>query len=75
MQINIHEAKTHFSNLIERAMESEEIVIARNGHPLLKFTPCVPLPKKRLKGLSAAGGSISSDFDAPLTDNVLREFE
>ena len=39
MQINIHEAKTHFSRPIEKALADEEVVIARNGIPILTLKP------------------------------------
>jgi prevent-host-death family protein len=42
--VNMHEAKTSLSRLVERALAGEEIVIARNGEPLVKL---VPVPKER----------------------------
>ena len=40
MQVNIHEAKTHLSRLIQRAEAGEEIVIAKAGKPLVRLAPC-----------------------------------
>ena len=37
--INIHEAKTHFAKLLERALGGEEIVVAKHGKPLVRLTP------------------------------------
>jgi prevent-host-death family protein len=42
--VNMHQAKTSLSRLVERALAGEEIVIARNGEPLVKL---VPVPKER----------------------------
>lgn len=39
MKINIHAAKTHFSQLVERALKGEEVIIARHGKPLLRLVP------------------------------------
>ncbi len=37
--INIHEAKTHFANLLQRALEGEDIVVAKHGKPLVRLVP------------------------------------
>jgi prevent-host-death family protein len=39
MQINIHEAKTQFSQLVEKALQGEEVVISKHGKPLLRLVP------------------------------------
>ena len=39
---NVHEAKTHFSRLLDRVLEGEEIVITRNGHPVAQLMPARP---------------------------------
>jgi len=55
MQVNIHEAKTHLSRLLERAAAGEEIIIAKAGKPLARLTPVKDLrtPRKfgSMKGL------------------------
>ncbi|NCN04929.1 MAG: type II toxin-antitoxin system Phd/YefM family antitoxin [Spirochaetales bacterium] len=75
MQVNIHEAKTNFSVLIKRALAGEQVVIARNGVPLLTLVPVKEKTKPRTPGLSLGKGIIHEDFDAPLPDDVVREFE
>lgn len=75
MQVNMHEAKTHFSQLVERALAGEEVIIARNGQALLTLKPIKPSPKTRTPGLSAGMGRMADDFDAELAPDVLREFE
>jgi prevent-host-death family protein len=74
--VNIHEAKTHLSRLVEQAAAGDEIVIAKAGRPLARlvaFRPAVEEPRKlgRLKGQIA----IPDDFDAPLPEELLRSFE
>ncbi len=44
--VNIHEAKTHFSKLVEAAERGEEIIIARRGKPVLKLVPVEQPPRK-----------------------------
>ncbi len=64
-QVNIYEAKTTLSRLIEQALAGEEVVIARAGKPLVRL---VPVEKPRLKPRQPGGatGWIADDFDAPL---------
>ena len=70
---NIHEAKTHFSRLVERAAAGEEILIARNGRAVAKLAPIEAAPRKpgRLKGRLR----VRRDFDAPLPPSVAGAFE
>lgn len=67
---NVHEAKTHLSELLERAQAGEEIVIAKANKPIAKLVALTPpRPKKRIAGLNAGEIShIADDFDAPLPD-------
>ena len=75
MQVNMHEAKTHFSRLVERALAGEEVVIARDGVPLITLEPLRPFGQPRTPGLSRGKGRIAEDFDAPLDEQTLQEFE
>lgn len=74
-QINIHEAKTHFSKLIQRVLCGEEIVIARSGQPVARLCP-VDLKKRRPREPGSAKGlvKIHDDFDAPLPDTISSAF-
>lgn len=67
-QINIHEAKTHLSKIIDRVLEGEEVIIARNNKPLVKLVKIAPAKKKRQIGRWKGRLEISPDFDAPLDD-------
>ena len=72
--VNIHDAKTHFSKLVEEASEGQEIIIAKAGKPQAKL---VPLEKKRVirpKGLLKGKIKIAKDFDEPLPEDLLKQF-
>ena len=73
--VNVHEAKTHLSRLLDRVAAGEEIVIARGGRPVARLVPEQPAPARRVLG--SGGGQIwmSDDFDAPLPDELLADFE
>jgi prevent-host-death family protein len=73
--VNIHEAKTHFSRLVERAAKGEEIVIARAGRPLARLMPLASPTRPRRPGLLKGRIRISNNFDAPLPRNIARAFE
>jgi prevent-host-death family protein len=49
-QVNVHDAKTHLSRLLERAERGEEIVIARAGKPVARLVPLAPEPSERRPG-------------------------
>jgi antitoxin (DNA-binding transcriptional repressor) of toxin-antitoxin stability system len=68
-QVTIHEAKTHLSSLIQRALEGEEIIIAKGKKPLVKLT-VLPAARneRRLGGARGVVTYIAEDFDAPLED-------
>jgi prevent-host-death family protein len=75
-QVNIYEAKTQLSSLVERAAKGEEIVIAKAGKPMVKLVGLVPEIKPLRKfGQNFLGITyIADDFDAPLPDHVLKVF-
>ncbi len=72
--INIHEAKTNLSRLIERVQQGEEIVISKAGKPVAKLTGLGHQSKPRTLGLLKGKFKVSDDFDAPLPDDILRAF-
>lgn len=67
-QFNIAQAKSHFSELVDKALMGEEVVIARDNKPLLKLVPV----KTKAKRQPGSGKSdvlfVAADFDAPLAD-------
>jgi prevent-host-death family protein len=72
---NIHDAKTNFSRLIERVVMGEEVVIAKAGRPVAKLVPIAPQTSDREPGSARGDVFVGPDFDAPLPDDVLAEFE
>jgi prevent-host-death family protein len=71
-QFNIAEAKAHLSELVQKAMMGEEIVIAKGGHPVAKLIAITPRERRpgRLKGRIRIG----KDFDAPLPKAIAKAF-
>jgi prevent-host-death family protein len=76
VQVNLYEAKTQLSSLVDRAAKGEEIVIAKAGKPMVKLVALVPETKPLRKfGQNILGITyIADDFDAPLPDDVLKDF-
>ena len=72
--VNIHEAKTHLSRLVERVEAGEEIVIARAGRPIARLVPYRARTMPRTPGLWRGQGWIAEDFDAPIPE-LLDAFE
>ncbi|MEA2083404.1 MAG: type II toxin-antitoxin system Phd/YefM family antitoxin [Thermodesulfobacteriota bacterium] len=68
-QLNIAEAKAHFSEIIQKALLGEEIIIAKGHRPLVKIVPLSTTGNKRKPG-SGTGQLqyMADDFDAPLDD-------
>jgi prevent-host-death family protein len=65
MEVNVHEAKTHFSQLLLRVEAGEEITIARAGKPVAKLIAAGPSGGKRPLGMDRGKIWIADDFDAP----------
>ena len=76
LQVNLYEAKTQLSSLVERASRGEEILIAKAGKPMARLVPPPAAsesprkPGKNFMGISY----IAEDFDAPLPEDVLQDF-
>jgi len=73
--VNMHEAKTHLSRLVERAARGEEIIIARSGRPVARLVPLAGQERPRVFGRMRGKIRIADDFDAPLPDDVVDLFE
>jgi len=74
--INLYEAKTNLSKLVDRAAAGEEIIIAKAGKPKAKLVPYQPPRKKRRGGQNLLGITyIADDFDAPLPPEIQKYFE
>lgn len=64
--VNIHEAKTHLSRLLERVQSGEEITIAKAGRPIAKLTAIQTRPRRRVPGNDVI--VIHPDFDDPIPE-------
>jgi prevent-host-death family protein len=73
MEVNIHEAKTHLSRLLQRVAAGEEVTIARSGVPVARLVAVEPKAKRPL-GFARGEIWIADDFDAPLPDDMLAAF-
>ena len=72
--VTVHEAKTHLSRLLRRVETGEEIVICRGDEPVARLVP-VKSGRARQLGLDQDVFEVPEDFDAPLPDEVLEDFE
>jgi prevent-host-death family protein len=63
MQVNIHEAKTHLSRLVERAAHGEEIIIGKAGRPMARLVPYRDLAGPRTPGAWRGQIQVADDFD------------
>ena len=72
-EVGIHEAKTHLSRLLRQVALGEEFTITRGGEPVARLVPVTP--RKRVFGTDRGAFEVPEDFDAPLSDELLRGFE
>jgi len=73
--VNVHEAKTHLSRLIERARAGEEIVIARNNVPLVRLVPLDRTEPRRRFGALRGRIRVDDGFLEPLSEDELEAWE
>lgn len=72
--INLYEAKTHLSQLVERAAAGEEIIIAKAGRPVARLMPLPALRAPRIPGALKGQIHVADDFDDPLPPDILAAF-
>jgi prevent-host-death family protein len=65
MEVNIHQAKTHFSRLLERVALGEEVIIAKAGTPVAKLVPLKNAAKKRVFGSAKGDFTVPANFNDP----------
>jgi antitoxin (DNA-binding transcriptional repressor) of toxin-antitoxin stability system len=75
MKVNIYEAKTRLSQLVEEAAAGRDVVIARAGRPVARLTRLVGAGGKRRLGSLDGQFKVPDDFNRPLPDDLLRDFE
>jgi prevent-host-death family protein len=72
--LNLYEAKTQLSKLVERAAAGEEIVIAKAGKPVARLLPVEARREPRRPGLMKGKIWIAEDFDEPLPEEIMAAF-
>jgi antitoxin (DNA-binding transcriptional repressor) of toxin-antitoxin stability system len=75
IEVNVHEAKTHLSRLVEQALEGEDVVIMKSGKPLVRLTIIHGALPQRKIGSAKGDFAVPLDFDEPLSEEILAEFE
>lgn len=70
VSVNIHDAKTNLSRLIEQVLAGEEIVISKAGKPVARLVPYSRPTERRKPGLMKGKIQIRSDFDQPLPEDL-----
>jgi prevent-host-death family protein len=73
--VNIYDAKTQLSQLVDRAAAGEEIIIAKAGRPTARLVPLRAVHERRVPGNWSGRVVIAPDFDAPLPETLVNEFE
>jgi prevent-host-death family protein len=73
VEVNIHEAKTNLSKLIERARSGDEVIIAKAGTPMVRLVP-VDRPAKPVFGSAKGQIKFKKGWDAPMNKRELDEF-
>jgi prevent-host-death family protein len=74
MEVNIHEAKTHLSRLLERALMGEEVIIAKAGKPLVKLVAITSERPKFKLGSAKGEFVVPDDFNDPLPKEIEDSF-
>ena len=74
VQVNIYEAKSNLSKLINQVIAGEEVIVAKSGKPVAKIVPFEKPTQNRKPGSAKGKLIISDDFDAPLPDDILQGF-
>jgi prevent-host-death family protein len=73
--VNIYEAKTKLSQLVDRAAAGDDVVVSRNGKPLVVITKLEGRRRPIRFGVLKGKVKIAPDFDAPLPDEVVAGFD
>lgn len=73
--VNMHEAKSQLSRLVSKAEDGEEVVIARDGRPVVRLVPVVPGGQPRTPGRWRDLLWMAHDIDAPLPADMQAAFE
>ena len=73
--VNIYDAKTRLSQLVDKAAAGEDVVVSRNGKPIVRITRLQEARRRVRFGLLKGKVKIAEDFDSPMPDDVITAFE
>lgn len=73
--INIHEAKTHLSKIVDDVAAGAEVIIAKAGKPMARLSPISARAQPKKLGLLKGKIKVPDDFNAPLDEEVTADFE
>ena len=73
MQINMHEAKSQLSRLVQAVLDGEEVIIARNGAPVVQITKYAPTKVQRKPGAWEGKLWLAEDWDSPETNRTIND--
>ena len=74
-EVNVHQAKTQLSQLLHRVEAGEEVIIARAGKPIARLVAVQAGSTDRPLGIDVGNVRVAPDFDAPLPEDLLADFE
>ena len=74
VQVNIYEAKSKLSKLINQVIDGEEVIVAKSGKPVARLVPFEKPLQNRKPGSAKGKLIISEDFDSPLPEDILKGF-
>lgn len=75
LTIDIHEVQENVAALLERVIQGEEVIISRDGAPVVRWMPVAIKPEGRIPGSAKGKVSLAPDFEAPLPEDILQAFE
>ena len=73
MQVNMHEAKTHLSKLVQAVLDGEQVILAHNGEAVVQITKYTPVKHKRKPGSLKGQIWLADDWDSPETNRIINE--
>jgi prevent-host-death family protein len=73
--INIHEAKTHLSRIVDEVAAGAEVIIAKAGKPMARLTPLESVPRPKKLGMLKGKIKVPDNFNEPLPEDVIERFE
>ena len=73
--MNIHEAKTHLSRIVDEVAAGAEVIIAKAGKPMARLMPLIVARRRKKLGLLKGKIKVPDSFNEPLSEDVIADFE